>query len=332
MTKKDSEGDRGQGNTIACPGLKVRVDKGHQYKRWFITLKDGYESSERDETGNKVYIKFTPQWVWGELNKFCEEFYFQKEKGETTGYIHYQCAISLKNKDGYRSGQVKNMFGTFLHLELPENWHACIKYCTKIETRLEGPWSHKKKPINIFNDLNPYQLEFKKILLENKKNDRKIPWIYNPQGGIGKNQFVKWFLQNYDGVYALQNAKTSDLAYALKDDVEYVMFILPRDVDGRFNYTALESVKDGLMFSGKYESTTKCFDSPGIIVLANWGPKVKKLSYDRWEIYGPINNKLYKLEPTMYFEQFESLLEEHGTDKEKEEYYRMKNLEAEPEY
>jgi len=46
----------------------------------------------------------------------------------------------------------------------------------------------------------------------------------------------------------------------------------------------LESIKNGLFFSGKYESTQVVMNSPHLIIFANEPPDKSKMSADRWHI------------------------------------------------
>ena len=38
------------------------------------------------------------------------------------------------------------------------------------------------------------------------------------------------------------------------------------------------------MFSPKYESTSKLYNIPHVLVFANWMPDMSRLSIDRWDI------------------------------------------------
>ena len=49
------------------------------------------------------------------------------------------------------------------------------------------------------------------------------------------------------------------------------------------NYEVLESIKNGVLFSSKYDFKVKEFQVPHFIVLANFAPDESKLFYDRWD-------------------------------------------------
>ena len=50
------------------------------------------------------------------------------------------------------------------------------------------------------------------------------------------------------------------------------------------NYEVIESVKNGVVFSTKYESQMKVFKTPHVIIMANFAPDESKMSSDRWDI------------------------------------------------
>ena len=59
---------------------------------------------------------------------------------------------------------------------------------------------------------------------------------------------------------------------------------LSRSEAHKFNAVALEKVKDGLIFSTKYESGMMRLPPIHIIVFSNSSPNVSELSCDRWNI------------------------------------------------
>ena len=54
---------------------------------------------------------------------------------------------------------------------------------------------------------------------------------------------------------------------------------------GKISYDGLENLKDGLLFSGKYESGMSRFPSPILIVLSNNFPDLSKMGSNRFRIY-----------------------------------------------
>ena len=52
----------------------------------------------------------------------------------------------------------------------------------------------------------------------------------------------------------------------------------------QINYQVMESIKNGRVFSAKYESKMKVFDPPHVICFANFEPKREAMSADRWAI------------------------------------------------
>jgi len=60
------------------------------------------------------------------------------------------------------------------------------------------------------------------------------------------------------------------------------------------NYSAIESIKDGLATSAKYESTQLVFNSPHVFIFSNDLPQVHKLTLDRWKIFTIVNNELVR--------------------------------------
>lgn len=215
-----------------------------------------------------------------DLDSLCKEYYFQKEKGETSGYEHWQVCISLKTKEYFHS--VKNLFSSKAHIEPVKDWPASKKYCQKNESRIEGPYSHLKKPIDLISNLRDWQKKVVELIQKNP-DPRKIHWYYDEEGGKGKTTLSKYLIYHFGANY-VRNAKTADIAYSLNDNPRIVIFDLSRSNEDRINYGAIESVKDGLLFSSKYESKLKIFNTPHVIVFSNNEPNLSKLSSDRWDI------------------------------------------------
>ena len=125
------------------------------------------------------------------------------------------------------------------------------------------------------------------------QDDRQILWVYDPKGNAGKTKLCKELKLHHDTA-VFCNAGKKDLAFAFNDQKQ-IAFNLTRTTEGRVNYEAMESLKDGLIFSGKYESTTKVFTPPKMVVFSNTLPDYESMSNDRWNVFKIENGAFNKL-------------------------------------
>lgn len=124
-----------------------------------------------------------------------------------------------------------------------------------------------------------------------EQNDRKILWIVDEIGNSGKSWFGKWLVCTHDNAIHVENAKTADIKFAYNFE-DIVVFDYTRSVEERVNYEVIESLKNGIMFSGKYESISKCTTkTTRIICMSNFMPELSKFSKDRWDIWVLENNE-----------------------------------------
>lgn len=252
----------------------IRNTKGgssalNQLYRWQFTLSCMSQDS------------YSPEELWHILKEFCKEFFFQLEKGDG-GYLHYQGIISLKNKEYFAT--VKNLFGRQdVHIEPCHDKKKLENYCQKTDTRVAGPWSIQSTFIKTISSFRQWQGDLLNTLTETEPDDRKILWYSDPIGGQGKTAIAKYLAVHLNAI-VLTNGRTQDLAYTIKDNTKIVVLNFTRSNENRINYGAIESIKDGLLFSGKYESCTKVFNSPHVVVFANHEPDYDQMSLDRWEV------------------------------------------------
>lgn len=92
-----------------------------------------------------------------------------------------------------------------------------------------------------------------------------------------------------------------DILYAVAQYVEkhgrgprLILMNLSRARQGFTNYPAIESAKDAVFFSGKYESCQVFYDFPHIFVFANWRPDRSQMSEDRWVIFRVSSGELIR--------------------------------------
>lgn len=161
-------------------------------------------------------------------------------------------------------------------IEYPENY---IKYSTGIE-KIHDLLANKDELKKEFENIHWHKWQKKVIELSKKKpHDRKIVWIVDKKGGKGKTFLARYL--TLEGAAYFQNAKSADIAYAYNGE-RVVVFDFTRDLETMLNYSILESIKNGIMFSRKYVSKCKIYNKPHVFVMSNWEPDKSKMSADRW--------------------------------------------------
>lgn len=133
--------------------------------------------------------------------------------------------------------------------------------------------------------LNEWQSALAEKIDVEPEDDRKIDFYVDPLGGSGKSWFIRKMLTVRDDVQMLSIGKRDDLAYAIDETKRVFLISIPRGQMEFLNYSVLEMLKDRLVFSTKYQSTTKRLNSnPHVVVLSNEAPDFAKLTDDRYEV------------------------------------------------
>lgn len=170
--------------------------------------------------------------------------------------------------------------------------HASWEYCTRIEKRRGRVWSagvtvaRPNVPVLQQGELRPWQLQIVGSLGQ-EPDDRTINWIYDSEGGKGKTALCRYILVNFSNVLFLSTSSTKDACHQIvKETKEFTTILvnLPRQAEGHISYAAFESIKDGLVYSGKYTGGFKIFKPPHLYIFANWLPNFNALSQDRWNV------------------------------------------------
>lgn len=117
-------------------------------------------------------------------------------------------------------------------------------------------------------------------------NDREIVFVVDPVGNTGKSWFARYFNEVHDNSSQILSAgRASDMAYALSENIRVLLIDCPRMRLEYFPYDFIEQVKNGLVFSPKYDSKVKNLsESPHVVVFMNEMPKTENLSADRVKI------------------------------------------------
>lgn len=175
-----------------------------------------------------------------------------------------------------------------LTLKYPEE---SIKYSSGIKNayELHRP-KHKFCILEKYGSTTPIQQQILDYV-NGPTHDREIFWVYDQKGGTGKTDLANHLIcQNNFLVFG--NAKTADVALAWNG--ENVIFDYSRSQQDHINYGVIEDIKNGRIFSGKYQSCTKLYARPKVLVFANFCPDESKMSADRWNIQEVVGNHLIR--------------------------------------
>lgn len=127
----------------------------------------------------------------------------------------------------------------------------------------------------------PWQADLLALLAADP-DDRKVYWVTDIAGGKGKTVLAKHLVDQCSAFYC-NGGKHTDIVYAYAGE-RVAVFDYVRDSAEYVNYGAIEQLKNGIMFSSKYESGMKRCANPHVVVFANFHPDQSKLSADRWHI------------------------------------------------
>jgi len=116
-------------------------------------------------------------------------------------------------------------------------------------------------------------------------DDRTITFVVDLVGNTGKSWFSHYYCTLHDNAQVLLPGKKVDMAYALDPSIRVLFIDAPRSKQGEYiQYDFLEDVKNGYVFSPKYESRVKQLKSVHVVVMMNELPDMNKLSADRYDV------------------------------------------------
>lgn len=125
-------------------------------------------------------------------------------------------------------------------------------------------------------------------ILANEVHPREIMWVFDPMGETGKSTYVKYHVFKQKA-HVLSWDSQRDLFFARRSnkDKRIVFFDFtrstPKFVDTNEIFSSIESIKNGLMFSAKYESNDVITAIPHVVCMSNYLPSDPSLlSTDRW--------------------------------------------------
>jgi len=229
-----------------------------------------------------------------EICLLCLDYRVQEEIG-ACGTPHLQGFIQGKKP----MRPIESFSCKRMHWEKARTPALARAYCTKSDTATGKYIMDTADTVELIEPKG-WMIEVLSIL--SKKPDyRTIHWYWDEHGNTGKSAFTKYLCHTLDALCV--SGKSGDCKYAVikyhEDKKRYpriIIFDVPRTNLDYINYEAIESIKNGCFFSGKYESGQVIMNCPHVLIFANMRPNTNKLSKDRWNIVDIDSKKPMALE------------------------------------
>lgn len=216
-----------------------------------------------------------------QLETLCKKYLYGHEICPDTGRKHLQGFMHLK----------KPMRITELKLIGNPHFEACkgneeqnAKYCTKENNNIIR-YGYPEEII-LIKELPCWTCNlFEEIKLQ--PDFRKVWWYWSDGGCMYKSAVTKVLVVNHNAIPAVSGKYNDIINLIFNADMtksKIIVFDLPRNHGNSVSYSAIESIKNGLVVNMKYETGYKVFNPPHVIVFANSPPDESKLSSDRWNI------------------------------------------------
>ena len=196
---------------------------------------------------------------------------------------------SFENNQGKRSDWDSFKDWCLAQESLPSETALCLAW-----PRLFGQYRHavlhmarllSPSPLLAEGDPREWQSALESHL-STPPDDRSVHFVVDPAGGAGKSWFCSYWLGKHgEDTQLLSVGKRDDLAHAIDSSKRFFFFDVPRGGMEYFQYSILEQLKNRVVFSPKYESTTKLLvHRPHVVVFCNEDPDRTKLTPDRYDV------------------------------------------------
>lgn len=246
-------------------------------------------------------IKYCQGYEWNEETKE----YTPKEGSDLSSMEEYGTPPSQGQRNDILSVVQELKKRTFKQIVLDEemNEHATtiakfskhfqhLDDIYKTERMYQGGKSQHLAYTQTLGARKPWEMVLDDIISK-PADPRIIHWFYDEIGNTGKTVNAKTLMYEHNAFYTT-GGKAADIYHAYEGE-PIVVLNLPASIDPEthaYLYTVLESFKDGVLSSGKYNSKTKSFDIPHVIVFSNIAPDTTRVKRSRIEAHNI--NKIYK--------------------------------------
>lgn len=166
-------------------------------------------------------------------------------------------------------------------------------------------------------------------IIETKTDERSIYWIWEEEGNVGKSYLSEFIWLSFEGTLRAEG-KSDNISYAAMEMVKnegvfpkIILCDIPRSKSNYLNSGMLETLKNGSITSGKYETGSMGCRYPHVIVFSNAHPSILNVSSDR----------IIAINARDYDKQFESKVDKLKMKKleETENEYKLAKIRLEKE-
>lgn len=262
---------------------------------------------------------FTEEELRKHLGSIAKQWVFQLEKGETTGYIHWQGRMTLfkvRRKSELMSLMAKIGMAVPNYLEpttTVEAGRRSFSYVMKADTRIDGPFTDKDQAAYIprqYRDITLYPCQKQIIDSKDVFDFRVVDCIVDPEGCNGKSTLaaiadLKYGCIDLPWINDADKliASLCDILIAKQQRDPGIIFVdMPRACQkeklGQL-YSAIEQIKKGKVWDMRNNYKYWWFDSPRVWVFTNAWPVLSCLTMDRWRFWGieQDTKTLYRIYP-----------------------------------
>lgn len=222
------------------------------------------------------------------------QYIFGKEVGENgtkhvQGFVEYKNPVDFtKMKKLLPKAHIEKAKGT-----LKQNFEYCSKegnYVSNMDFRTPMEKIAQQCLEAEYKDVvwKDWQADLIKKIDE-KPDKRKIHWYYEKQGNVGKSYLCKYLALTRPVIIA--DGKKDNIFHSIFKLINegqrtptIILLDIPRSNKEFVNYGAIEQIKNGCIYSGKYEGGMCVFPIPHVIIFANEEPDYTKMSNDRWDV------------------------------------------------
>lgn len=249
-----------------------------RYRKWCFTL-NNYDEKDLEIIDTKTHEYSNLKFIVG------------KEIGESgtphlQGYLEFKNAISMKSlKKWLPRAHLEKARGSS-----KQNYD----YCSKAGDFRTNMFPDLKKRLleELYHEVEwrNWQQNILNIL-DSTPHQRTIHWIYDEVGNKGKSYLCKYIFLKYHCIVAQgksDNIFNQVLRWREHNPEELqippILVDISRGDYSHVNYSAIESVKNGFLYSGKYEGGVVFGKNPHVFIFSNCEPDLEQFSQDRWEL------------------------------------------------